>query len=51
MESIKKYNDPVRVLINTIPIMENFIFGRVVIYFESPATLLILDINRLSYYF
>ena len=43
-ESIKKYNDPVRVLINIIPIMENFVLGRVVMYFESPATLLILDI-------
>ena len=39
-----KYKAPVMKLITIIPTIENLVFGRVVMYLDNPATLLILDI-------
>ena len=44
VKSIKYIMLPIKKLKTNIPIIENLVFGRVVIYFDSPATLLMLDI-------
>ena len=40
---LERYKVPVKILIKVIPTIDNLVFGRVVIYFDNPATLLILD--------
>ena len=50
-ESIRLYKPPIRKLIINIPQIENLVFGKVVIYLDKPATLLILDINFPLFYF
>ena len=45
VKSIKKYALPIKKLSIPIPIIVYFVFGRVLIYFDNPATLLILDIK------